>query len=56
MSRERIDYFSGKPIPSIWPKETREKCDECGTNLIDRCMRCGAPVCCPKCCAEIKGG
>lgn len=27
-------------------------CDECGTELIDECLRCGAPQCCPKCCAE----
>ena len=28
------------------------KCEECGTELIDQCLRCGAPQCCPKCCLE----
>jgi len=28
------------------------KCEHCGTELIDKCYRCGAPVCCPRCCAE----
>jgi hypothetical protein len=28
------------------------KCDTCGTELINRCLQCGAPVCCPKCCNE----
>lgn len=28
-----------------------DKCDHCGTQLIDMCYKCGAPVCCPKCCA-----
>ena len=32
-----------------------EFCDECGTELIDKCFRCGAPVCCPKCCREDNG-
>lgn len=27
-------------------------CDQCGSECIDRCLRCGAPQCCPKCCAE----
>lgn len=27
-------------------------CDTCGTEIIDNCQRCGAPQCCPKCCAE----
>ncbi len=30
----------------------RQKCDECGTKIIDQCFKCGAPQCCPKCCAE----
>ena len=33
-------------------KPNGQYCDECGTELIDRCWRCGAPVCCPKCCDE----
>lgn len=27
-------------------------CDECGTTVIDDCLVCGAPVCCPRCCKE----
>ena len=27
-------------------------CDECGTELVDECLRCGALQCCPKCCIE----
>lgn len=27
-------------------------CETCGTELINRCLQCGAPVCCPKCCRE----
>lgn len=27
-------------------------CDDCGHFTIDRCPRCGAPQCCPRCCAE----
>ena len=30
----------------------KERCDDCGTELIDSCLICGAPVCCPKCCAR----
>jgi chromosome segregation ATPase len=29
-----------------------ERCDDCGTELIDKCAVCGAPVCCPLCCAR----
>lgn len=28
-------------------------CEECGTEGIDCCSKCGAPQCCPKCCAEV---
>lgn len=27
-------------------------CDNCATELIDDCWRCGAPVCCPACCEK----
>jgi hypothetical protein len=50
------DKFTGKPVdkPSdLLPENNGETCDECGTELIDRCYRCGAPVCCPKCCFEL---
>lgn len=26
------------------------RCENCGTKTIDRCLRCGAPQCCPRCC------
>ena len=29
----------------------RNRCDHCGAKTIDGCMHCGAPVCCPQCCA-----
>ncbi len=27
-----------------------ERCETCGTEIIDNCLRCGAPRCCPHCC------
>lgn len=27
-------------------------CEDCGTPIINNCPRCGAPQCCPKCCAK----
>lgn len=27
-------------------------CFTCGSECIDKCSQCGAPQCCPKCCAE----
>jgi hypothetical protein len=29
-----------------------DKCEHCGTELNNDCWNCGAPVCCPRCCAE----
>lgn len=29
-------------------------CEVCGTECIDRCINCGAPQCCPKCCHDTK--
>ena len=52
---QKYDRFSGKPVDKItdlFPHETSEKCDVCGSNLINNCFRCGAPVCCPKCCLD----
>ena len=49
------DRFTGKPIDKAsdnLPRQLDEECDECGTKLIARCLQCGAPVCCPKCCDE----
>lgn len=31
---------------------SRSLCEDCGTKIIDRCPKCGAPQCCPKCCDE----
>jgi len=28
------------------------RCPECGEVCIDGCVMCGAPQCCPACCAE----
>ena len=32
---------------------TKAVCEDCGTPIIDNCVKCGAPQCCPKCCAGI---
>jgi hypothetical protein len=29
---------------------TRNRCDACGAKIIDKCVCCGAPQCCPQCC------
>lgn len=47
----------GMPTTTWWHAEpakpvTVDQCDVCSTALIDDCPRCGAPVCCPKCCEE----
>ncbi len=55
MAKEVIDEFTGKPRPSLpWDHGTGEPCDNdgCDGELVDRCSRCGAPVCCTKCCAK----
>lgn len=48
-----IDRFTGKlmdkPSDSL-PTVSVEICEDCGSRLINRCVRCGAPVCCPECC------
>lgn len=33
-------------------KPNGRKCEDCGTECNDRCLVCGAPQCCPKCCIE----
>ena len=51
--KDRIDFYSGKHFPEgEYQKELSEKCEVCGTNLVTRCLHCGAPVCCPKCCND----
>lgn len=49
----RVDKFTGKPWPREWSEmgnPNGQQCDDCGTECIDRCPRCGAPQCCPRCC------
>jgi hypothetical protein len=49
------DPWTGKRVDKLsdlLPSEGASLCEECGTRLINRCLRCGAPVCCPKCCAQ----
>jgi hypothetical protein len=50
-----IDNFTNQPIdkPSdIFPRLNGGHCDFCGSATIDHCPVCGAPQCCPRCCAE----
>ena len=50
-----VDPYTGKPVhqaSDLLPSPNGETCDVCGTELIDRCLVCGAPQCCPICCAE----
>lgn len=50
-----VDRFTGKLIDSPldnMPTLNGGICEICGTLIIDRCLVCGAPQCCPKCCAE----
>jgi hypothetical protein len=41
---------------AAWPHSpaaftgNRSFCETCGTRLIDNCLECGAPQCCPRCC------
>ena len=54
MSEEHIDKFTGKQFDKTsdhFPHLNGKKCDICGTDKIDHCLRCGAPQCCPKCCS-----
>lgn len=49
------DRFTGKPIDKAsdhFPHLNGGHCDECGSATIDHCPTCGAPQCCPKCCAD----
>lgn len=50
-----IDPITGRVYdkPSdMLPLLIDEKCEYCGSALISRCLSCGAPVCCPKCCKD----
>lgn len=47
------DAISAKIRPGVeelYRKLQHRRCDTCGANTIDGCMRCGAPQCCPQCC------
>ena len=48
---EIIDKWTGKPRPK-YLSSSGEVCDDCGAELKNDCAVCGAPVCCPRCCAE----
>ena len=50
-----IDKFTGKPIDKLsdrLPHPNGGRCETCGTETIDHCPVCGAPQCCPSCCAD----
>ena len=47
------DNFTGKPVDKVsdlLPAKNGEKCEECGAELLNHCLNCGAPICCPNCC------
>lgn len=49
---EVIDHWTGKPRPSSLPNGKR-KCENGHDDfIISDCPVCGAPQCCPTCCAE----
>lgn len=55
MSRLLYDPWTGKPVDrasDLLPSPAGRLCDDCGADVINRCMRCGAPTCCPRCCFE----
>lgn len=37
-------------VQALYAKLQHRRCDTCGANTIDGCVRCGAPQCCPQCC------
>lgn len=48
-------YQSTEPVilvDSPFLQVMRPRCDTCGGEVIDKCMQCGAPVCCPSCCSD----
>ena len=49
------DRYTGKPVDhftDLLPSPNGGQCEACGSETIDRCLVCGAPQCCPVCCAE----
>jgi len=55
---EYIDGYTGKPVDKLRIKDlftpNGRVCDTCGSELIDKCAMCGAPVCCPVCCRQAR--
>jgi len=51
---QHFDTFTGKQLdgPHLMGTSTGEFCEVCGAEIIARCPRCGAPNCCPGCCAN----
>lgn len=41
-----------RPSITEFNRNNGTPCDDCGTECQDNCLVCGAPQCCPKCCAE----
>ena len=35
-----------------WGRPNGGRCSICGGETVDRCLVCGAPQCCPACCAD----
>jgi len=48
--KERIDAAIRPGVQALYAKLQHRRCDTCGANTIDGCVRCGAPQCCPQCC------
>jgi hypothetical protein len=52
--RRRKRCFGHTEIGITRRTAMKDKCEHCGTELIDKCPWCGAPVCCPRCCEETR--
>lgn len=50
MLSESISAQIRPGVQQLYAKLQHRRCDTCGANTIDGCMRCGAPQCCPQCC------
>ena len=52
---KHFDKFTGKPFDKLSDRLSQLnglKCDSCNSELIDNCLTCGAPICCPTCCKK----
>ena len=50
-----FDRWTGREIDRTTeslPSSNGMFCETCGTECVDRCLICGAPQCCPRCCWE----